>query len=336
MAEEAPSVTIIKRGKKCPHVHHGGAWKVAYADFVTAMMAFFLLLWLLNAVTEEQLTGLSNYFAPTTVSKSTSGSGGLLGGQVIGEGAMPSKTSSPAVTVTLPPPTIGKMGEDEGEGASAETDEEAAARHEQEQFEEAADKLRIAVQTNPDLKGLAKISLVDNTAEGLRIQIVDAEGASMFPSGTSDMFDQTKRLFGMIAKAINQMPQKIAISGYTDSIPFVDPSGYSNWELSADRALASRRVLISAGVNPDRIARVAGRADTDPLIKEQPTDARNRRISIVMLRDVTGNQDNNAPTPLVKTTGGAKGEGAAPPPKTEAAPPKANPTKSREAVLPHK
>lgn len=315
MAEEAPSVTIIKRGKKCPHSHHGGAWKVAYADFVTAMMAFFLLLWLLNASTEEQLSGLSNYFAPTSVSKSTSGAGGLLGGQVIGEGAMPSKTASPSITMSLPPSTMGKMGEDEGEGSpDGQPDEEAAARLEQMQFEEAADKLRIAVQLNPDLKGLAKNILVDNTAEGLRIQIVDQEGTSMFTSGSSDMLDHTKRLLGLVAKAVNQMPQKISISGHTDASPFVDKTGYSNWELSADRALASRRVLLYAGINPDRIARVVGRAETDPLVKDQPADPRNRRISIVLLRDVLGNSGDAPPPPmpLDQATGGGKERGAAP------------------------
>ncbi|MBF0130709.1 MAG: OmpA family protein, partial [Alphaproteobacteria bacterium] len=307
MAEEATSVTIIKRGKKCPHSHHGGAWKVAYADFVTAMMAFFLLLWLLNAVTEEQLSGLSNYFAPTSVSKSTSGGGGMLGGQVIGEGAMPSKTASPSVTTSLPPPSMGKLGEDEGEGSDRGiTDEEAAARQEQVQFEEAADRLRIAMQMNPDLRGLAQNILVDNTAEGLRIQLVDQEGTSMFPAGTSDMLDHTKRMLALVARVVNALPQKISISGHTDSVPFPDPSGYSNWELSADRALATRRVLLSAGVNPDRVARVVGRADTDPLVKEQPADARNRRISIVMLRDVTGKPED-APPPLPLTRPPAKG-----------------------------
>ncbi|MEO5375027.1 MAG: flagellar motor protein MotB [Alphaproteobacteria bacterium] len=298
MADNAnPTIIIVKRVKKGGHGHHGGAWKVAYADFVTAMMAFFLLLWLLNAVTEEQLQGISNYFAPTTVSKSQSGAGGMLGGQVFGSGALPSSTSSPAVTVSLPPPTLNDGQEqDEGTGLRMETDEEAAARHEQEQFQEAAEKLKAIIRKTPDLAGMAQNILVDNTAEGLRIQLVDAENTAMFPSGSSAMMDKTKKIFSAIASAVNEMPQKVSISGHTDAVKFNDASGYTNWELSADRALASRRVLISAGIREERIARVVGRADTDPLVANNPIDPRNRRISIVLLRDIVATpQDQPKP-----------------------------------------
>ena len=301
---------IIKRVKKVAGGHHGGAWKVVYADFVTAMMAFFLLLWLLNAVTEEQLTGISNYFAPSMASKSQSGAGGILGGQVIGQGAMQSQTSSPSLVQHLPPTSIGPGGEDltsqatePMEGMGEKEFKEALAEREQAKFEKAQEVLEGAMKGIPELKQFQGSMLVDNTVEGLRIQITDQEGLAMFPSGSSAMYGHTKALLDLVGRVVNQLPNKISISGYTDSVPFRDPSGYTNWELSADRALASRRALIAAGVPEGRIDRVVGRADTDPLVVNDPKGPRNRRISIILLRendmtpppDLPASQQNLAP-----------------------------------------
>lgn len=301
---------IIKRVKKVAGGHHGGAWKVAYADFVTAMMAFFLLLWLLNAVTEEQLTGISNYFAPSMASKSQSGAGGILGGQVIGQGAMQSQTSSPSLVQHLPPTSIGPGGEDLTSQATEPMDgmgekefKEALAEREQAKFEKAQEVLEGAMKGIPELKQFQGSMLVDNTVEGLRIQITDQEGLAMFPSGSSAMYGHTKALMDLVGRVVNQLPNKISISGHTDSIPFRDPSGYTNWELSADRALASRRALVGAGVPESRIDRVVGRADTDPLVTNDPKGPRNRRISIILLRendmtpppDLPASQQNLAP-----------------------------------------
>ncbi|WP_142846955.1 flagellar motor protein MotB [Telmatospirillum sp. J64-1] len=279
---------IIKRIKKGGHGHHGGAWKVAYADFVTAMMAFFLLLWLLNAVTEEQLKGISDYFAPASLSRSSSGAGGMLGGMTIGEGAMTSQLSSPAIRHSLPPPTIGSGGEDltdPSEGLTQEEFEEAMAEREQQQFERAMQALEQAMQSIPELAKLKDSLMVDNTPEGLRIQIVDQEGLAMFPRGSANMYGHTRALLELVSRVVQQLPKQIAISGHTDATRFADGSGYTNWELSADRALASRRVLMMAGVPEERIDRVVGRADQDPLVADDPSDARNRRISIVLLRE---------------------------------------------------
>ncbi|ABC22643.1 OmpA/MotB [Rhodospirillum rubrum ATCC 11170] len=311
---------IIKRIKKGGHAHHGGAWKLAYADFVTAMMAFFLLLWLLNSVTEEQLVGISNYFAPTAVSQSPSGAGGVLGGQVLGEGASQSNSSSPAVQLTLPPPTIGAGGQDfsdanegvdasdsdddagkgEGKGASAgdleglgklgvePTDKQLAAAEEkrqQEEFNKTATELRQAIQAVPSLQALSNSLLIDNTPEGLRIQLIDREGLSMFPTGSSALLPHTRDLLALVAKAVADVPNKISISGHTDAPPYSDPSGYGNWELSADRALASRRVLLANGLKEDRVDRVVGKAETEPLLADDPKAPSNRRIAITLLRD---------------------------------------------------
>lgn len=300
---------IIKKVKKGHGGHHGGAWKIAYADFVTAMMAFFLLLWLLNSVTEEQLQGISNYFSPTTVSISPSGAGGMLGGQVIGQGASQSSSAAPTRTMNLPPSTIGAGGQDftdPAEGAAREdfdgrSDEEMEAERreaeEQRQLEQAASEIRAAVRAVPQLQALRDSLLVDMTPEGLRIQIVDQDGAPMFPAGSSAMYEHTRSLLQLVGRVVRMLPQKIAIDGHTDASAFPDSGGYGNWELSADRALASRRVLLDAGVTDDRIARVAGRAASDPLLPDDAANARNRRISVILLREA-GEDGDPAPAPV--------------------------------------
>ena len=302
MADNTPSIIIVKKVVKGGGGHHGGAWKVAYADFVTAMMAFFLLLWLLNAVTEDQLQGIANYFAPVTVSDSPTGSGGVLGGQTITkDGTMKHMGAPPMMAIDLPPVSAGEgesedeksaEGGDEEESDSkeveakdSETEEERQAKEaEDKQFEEAKDSLRKAVNSVPQLKQLADSLIVDNTAEGLRIQIVDQEGLAMFPRGSAGMYDHTRKVLELVAKVVSEMPQKLVISGYTDATKYVTKRGYGNWELSADRANASRRALLELGVPEDRFSRVVGKAATDPLLPDDPTNPRNRRLSLVLLR----------------------------------------------------
>jgi chemotaxis protein MotB len=137
----------------------------------------------------------------------------------------------------------------------------------------------------PELKKLANSLMVDNTPEGLRIQIVDQEGLAMFPSGSPDMFGHTRALLDLVGRVIRQLPEKVSIAGHTDSTQFAGQSSYGNWELSADRALATRRALLGSGVPADRVDRVVGKADTDPLDSKNAADPRNRRITIVLLRD---------------------------------------------------
>ncbi len=298
--KESPPIIIVKKVVKGGGGHHGGAWKVAYADFVTAMMAFFLLLWLLNAVTEDQLQGIANYFAPVAVSDSPVGSGGVLGGKtIVKDGTMEHMGAPPMMAVDLPPVTAGEGGsdsdeaaEDDSEGKEAEkkdseseNEEERQAREaEDKQFDEAKDEIRKAVDSVPELKQLSDSLIVDNTAEGLRIQIVDQEGLAMFPSGSASMYDHTRKVLELVAKVVSKMPQKLVISGYTDATKYVSKRGYSNWELSADRANASRRALLELGVPEDRISRIVGKAATDPLLPDDPTNPRNRRLSLVLLR----------------------------------------------------
>jgi chemotaxis protein MotB len=285
MAENsaAPSVQpiILKRIKKAAHGSHGGVWKLAYADFVTAMMAFFLLLWLLNSVTQEQLQGISNYFAPVTTSRSQTGSGQVLGGKTVGDpGAAESPTSRATVTQDLPPPKVG-TGAEAGEGAAEDDGRKA---QEEEQFKEAEQELRKAVESVPALRQLANSLLIDNTPEGLRIQIVDQQGLALFPAGSSEMYLHTRRLLEAVAKVILDLPQKISIAGHTDSTGYTDETRFSNWELSADRANAARRTLLGFHVPKDRVGLVVGKAYVDPLKPEDPAHPSNRRLTIVLLR----------------------------------------------------
>ena len=283
MAESAAGVQpiILKRIKKMGHGSHGGVWKLAYADFVTAMMAFFLLLWLLNSVTQEQLQGISNFFAPVTVSKSQSGSAQVLGGKTVGDpGAAESPTSRATVTQDLPPPKVG-TGAEAGEG-SAEDDGRKV--QEEEQFKEAEAELRKAVESVPALRQLANSLLVDNTPEGLRIQLVDQQGFALFPAGSSEMYLHTRRLLEVVAKVILEMPQKISIAGHTDSTGYADETKYSNWELSSDRANAARRALTQLHVPKERVGLVSGKAYVDPLKVDDPTHPTNRRLTVVLLR----------------------------------------------------
>jgi chemotaxis protein MotB len=306
-----PTIIIVKKKKHGEHGHHGGAWKVAYADFVTAMMAFFLLLWLLNVTTEEQKQGIAQYFTPESASKSTSGGGAVLGGTVLAKGQMPSATGG--VVLGLPqnvvadeptdPPDEPKEqvktdenvgGKTEGEKqsppAKAEVTEEDVkkelAKREESEFAKAEHDLRQAIQDVPELRQLAQNLIIDRTPEGLRIQIVDQGRFAMFPLGSPAPLEHTRQLLALVAKAVQRLPNKIAVTGHTDATPYAQGGRpYDNWELSTDRANSSRRGLLDAGVSSRRITRVVGRADQEPLFADNPTDPRNRRISIVLLRE---------------------------------------------------
>ncbi len=324
----------IKKNKGAPH--HGGAWKVAYADFVTAMMSFFLLLWLLNVTTDIQKRGIADYFEPTIASRSQSGAGGVLGGLTMGQQGAQDVTASPPnfqlAMSALRQPDEGDGGDSSGSTAAGDTgdnaggntagkqsggatakdqtggsttgDQTAAAEpkkpieqiteaelqrrieeREEKQFSAAEFALRQAIQDVPELKNLADNLLIDRTPEGLRIQIVDQEKRSMFPLGSAQMVDNAQKLLALVALVVQKLPNKVSITGHTDAAPYAFGRYYTNWELSADRANASRRELVNDGVPADRIEKVVGLADRDPLVPDDPRAASNRRISIVLLRE---------------------------------------------------
>ena len=282
---------IIKKVKKVVGGgHHGGAWKVAYADFVTAMMAFFLLMWLINTTDPEQKRGIAEYFAPASVSQTTSGSGGILGGTSLGEDG--SKSSGSRSVLEQQAPEAPQDAPEEA-GASAnlaaaseeELRQEIAAR-EAAEFASAAESLRQAMQRMPELAELSKQLIIDQTPEGLRIQLVDQEGRSMFEQNSARPNARAQVLLRAIAQVVNQLPNRVSISGHTSAVAGSGRASVaSDWPLSAGRADASRQILQAAGVDADRVYSVAGKAGSDPLYPDDPSLAGNRRIAIVLLRE---------------------------------------------------
>lgn len=295
---------IVKKIKK-GHGHHGGAWKVAYADFVTAMMAFFLLMWLINMSPPETLEAIATYFDPTNpaVSSAESGAGGVLGGLTMApQGAMTS-TATPIQPPTQATPTTEGARQQRGQNEVREGDTnedmdsmsatEAAIEQmkdiireaEEARMEELKEQIEQAIADNPDLAALEDNLLIDLTREGLRIQILDQDGDPMFPSGSARMFEKTRNLMGQVTQIILGVDNDVSIRGHTDASPYGPGATYTNWNLSADRANASRAVIEQYGMPEERIYNVVGKAATDPFIGDDPFDARNRRISIILMRE---------------------------------------------------
>ena len=289
MADQPPIIIVKRKRKGGGDGHHGGQWKVAYADFMTAMMALFLIMWLLNAVTEEQMAGIANYFSPSAASTSQSGAGGVLGGMsMMAPGAMRRSMSAAGVTVSQLPLDPEEVPDDEGipvEKPTEESAREVLANLEQEEFERVETALRAAIEASPELRQFSENLLIDMTPEGMRIQIVDAERRSMFPLGSSTMYAHTEQLLEQVVQAIGALPNEVAVIGHTDATPYRSGRGYTNWELSTDRANASRRTLVASGLAPERIVRVTGRSDHEPLIEADPFSPQNRRIGILLLRE---------------------------------------------------
>ncbi len=367
---------VIKKDEVVEGGHHGGAWKVAYADFVTAMMAFFLLMWLLNATTEEQRRGLADYFAPTNVlGRAQTGTGQPFGGRTVNSaGAMASdagalrvergpapvrldvdeeESEGPvepvpqlptseeraprALGTTNGPPrppagaspltaeqaltgaAAGRLGQGgqaqagdrnagdrqrgdqlqgdqhRGEQQSGEATEAARladaalraelARRERASFEQAATELRAAVEADPALAELARQLRIEQVPEGLRIQLLDAERQSMFALSSATPNERARALILKVARVAARLPNPIAIAGHTDAMPYRGQDR-TNWDLSADRANAVRRLLTDHGVNPARLRSVSGMAEREPLLPEEPNAAGNRRVAITLIRQL--------------------------------------------------
>ena len=293
---------IIKRIKRSgEHAHHGGAWKVAYADFVTAMMAFFLLLWLINTTTPEQKRGIADYFAAQSISQTSSGSGGVLGGKILGQEGARAGGSNSVSDRNMPPAPAdasktrrnadrrGGSTQAEGDAAASQVQSDDRLEHsapsaKNEQFESASESIRQAMQQEPDIADLSRQVIVDQTPEGLRIQLVDQDGRPMFANGSMVPMPYTRKLLAVIAKVIDRLPNRISISGHTAG-SVVEAGGASSWQLSAGRADAARAVITASGVDGDRIYEVAGKAGSEPLLPEDPTASSNRRLSIVLLKE---------------------------------------------------
>jgi chemotaxis protein MotB len=284
---------VIKKVKKAAHAHHGGAWKIAYADFVTAMMAFFLLLWLISMTTPEQKKGIADYFAPTAVSESKSGAGGVLGGTAydsVGAKMSGSPTDAKAFTAPKSDQKAGPMVAVKG-GQQALNGSQSASNSSQsdikstfdQDFKGAAASIRQAWQASPDITEIANNLVIDETKLGLNIKIKDQDGHPMFPEGSKYPFETTRKAIALLAPILQRLPNQVTISGYTAAGAKYTNPRYGAWELSADRANAVRDILREFGLSDDHINSVAGRATADPLFPNEPYMAANERVEITLL-----------------------------------------------------
>ena len=268
---------IVKKVMAAPHeAPHGGAWKVAYADFVTAMMAFFLLLWLLGATDEQKRKGIADYFTPTLVQlkEKSAGSNGLLGGDsIVGKDDYPhraAQTGSRGLTI----PRAATGGSLEGERGQNPDDKA--------KFDRLKKALNAQMESRADLRRFKNHVRLTDTREGLRIDLVDEADFSMFRIGTDQLVPEALRLIGEVAKIITAVPNQVMVRGHTDALPYASGQTMNNWLLSTARAEATRAALASSGLPAARFARIEGVADREPFIADNLYDPRNRRMSITL------------------------------------------------------
>jgi chemotaxis protein MotB len=286
---EAPRPIIIKKIKKGGHGHHGGSWKVAFADFATAMMAFFLLMWLMEATTEEQRGAISEYFnnpsdiqgaSPVPSSSPIQGPGGASTSMIKLGGGM-ELHHDPAPPAPIAPPTPGVQTETRPDDDGAQEE-----KLDNERLAALMEALKKGIDERESLAKFKDQILLDVTPEGVRIQIVDHERRSMFPLGSARLENFSSDIIKELAHIISSVPNRISISGHTDMKAYVAVN-YTNWELSADRANAARRALIAGGLPAEKIGRVVGLASSVLLDPSAPDSPINRRISIVVMNKRT-------------------------------------------------
>jgi chemotaxis protein MotB len=284
---------------------HGGAWKIALADMMTAMMAFFLLMWLLGASNADQRKSIADYFKPSSHSMTPfgqlAGSNGVLGGRsIIDPDAFPYAARQTGLLERLTPRSEGGPNPDTDPGPENENEapdpdkltpeqkKKIAAEADEANFQKLEKEIKQKLGENKRLENLKDQVAISRDKQGLRIEIIDKADFAMFPSGTNSMQGRAQALIGEVAASLATMPNKIAIRGHTDSVPFQSPDGRNNWSLSAERAEATRQILEKKGIPESRFTRIEGVADTDPANAKDPRDPRNRRMSITVL-----NQDTN-------------------------------------------
>ncbi len=279
----SPDQPIIKKVKKVSgEGHHGGAWKVAYADFVTAMMAFFLLMWLLNATTEDQRKGIADYFNPTIpVSQISGGGTDLLNGSTIFAEKTLAKDGSGGEKTTQSSSNADKN-EETAQSDSDQTDNDSAKKSGEEDLNSLEERLRGQID-NIETEGLARHIQTRVTPEGLVIELVDIDGSPLFDVGSTNASPTMRILLEAVTSSLSLVQNEISIVGHTDSLAYSGARGYSNWELSTDRAHIARKIMVEKGFPQSMIDEVAGKADTEPLVEDRYAP-QNRRISITILR----------------------------------------------------
>ena len=271
---------VIKRVKKVAGGAHGGAWKIAYADFVTAMMAFFLLMWLLGSTTKGELAGIAEYFK-TPLKVALAGGSGSGDSSSIIKGGGKDLTKSAGQVKEGEQPSDKKIVNIKDAQKEFQRKEREAEMDKLKQLKSVIEK---SIENNAKLKSFKNQILLDITSEGLRIQIVDEKNRPMFQSGSAQLEPYTREILHAIGQTLNDIPNKVSISGHTDASKYSGGDvGYSNWELSADRANATRRELLSGGMSDDKIVRVVGLASAVLFDKKDPLSPINRRISLIVM-----------------------------------------------------
>ncbi len=264
---------IIKKGGG----HHGGAWKVAYADFVTAMMAFFLLLWLLSTSSKATLEGISEYFTPTTGVKDAKGIGFKGGTTADVNGIERSTMSQPGVVTGMTP--MGPVSQNQEKQAPTPGDQDDSL------FEQGSTAISQAFQKDPAVSQYQNNISISNTPDGLRIDIRDSDKYPMFETGSATLTENGQKVLGKMAQLLDKMPNYMSITGHTDASPAESGNAnYTNWELSSDRAQAARRFLMKSGISAEQPQKVTGMADKELILPSEPRNPQNRRITLLMLR----------------------------------------------------
>ena len=247
---------IVKRKKAGHHGHHGGAWKVAYADFVTAMMAFFLVMWLVGQ-SKPVKAAIAGYFRDPGIFDQAKSDGPIAGGDL-------------------------RLDPEAAPPRDAAADGNGLAEGERAALEETASRIKQRLAESPDLRSLGKQIEIHVTRDGLRIELVDAERQTFFASGSAALAAGTEKVLELIARELGELKNSIVIEGHTDSRPYAVTDIYSNWELSADRANAARRVMERSGLHGGQVRGVRGYADRQLRVTDAPLDARNRRVSVIV------------------------------------------------------
>ncbi|HEX2790645.1 MAG TPA: flagellar motor protein MotB [Steroidobacteraceae bacterium] len=283
-------ILIVKRPKKAGNAHHGGAWKVAYADFVTAMMAFFMVMWLIASVSKEERAAIFEYFKNPSMQQGKSprasmgqmGPGGASTSVINLRGALDARKSASALSTGLGTPRDTPVTVDKA-APEVEEAKKIASEADRKKLESLMAQLREAIDHSQALKPFKDQLLLDITPEGLRIQIVDSQNRPMFDLGSAKLKDYTYAILHELAPYLNSVPNRISLSGHTDTTAYVATGGYTNWDLSADRANAARRALEGGGLALDKVSRVVGLSSSVLFDKENSRNPINRRISIIVM-----------------------------------------------------
>ena len=323
MADEGNRPVIVKRIKKVAAGGHGGAWKIAYADFVTAMMAFFLLMWLMGSTTKGSLQGIAEYFQTPLAVAMQGGSGSGDSSSVIqGGGKDLTRKDGQVKKGETPAPK---------KTYSIKAAKEALEKVEAAQLKALKGRIAAVIESSPTLNKFKNQLLLDITTDGLRIQIIDEQNRPMFANAKAELQPYTKEILHEIGRSLNDVPNKISLSGHTDASPYSNgEKGYSNWELSADRANASRQELIVGGMDESKVLRVVGLASAVPYDKANPLDPINRRISIIVMNKRAEDAAVNEGARSVDVTGADDAKALVASPAVQAPPP------SRPVAIPQR